>query len=501
MPVALIYARVSTKEQTKNLSLATQRKACLEYCERQGWNVPKVFSEEGESAKTADRTELKKLLAYCRENKGRIDFVVVHSLSRFARSAVDHLALRAVLAGLRISLRSVTEPIDDSSTGKLVETVLSAVAQFDNDQKADRTRAGMRHALELGRWTHQPPLGFIPGPKGGPSLLHDVGRVELVRQAFEEFAGGKYQQRELLLRLNRRGLKTRRGQPLSAQSLRAMLRNRRYAGWVEAPKWGISVLGDFEPIVTEALFDRVQAVLAGRGGAPRRHSRDNPDYPLRRFVKCSACGRPLTGSGSTGHSRRYSYYHCTCGAVRVRTEVLEDAFRGLLARLQPRPEYMKLYNAVVLDVWKERRAEARKARAGLERRIADLRQREDRLEETFIQRREIDRQTYERQRDKLREQIMLAEVGREEATGEELDVEGILAFAQHVLANAARLWEEAPLDQRQRLQAALFPRGLSSDGSGFGTPVTCLAFSELLPSDGAQDGLASPTGFEPVSPP
>ena len=501
MPGALIYNRVSTKQQTKSLSLPTQKKECEAYCARNGLQVVKVFSEKGESAKTADRTELRKLLAFCRDNKKQIDFVVVYSLSRFARSTVDHLALRTVLAGLGISLRSVTEPIDDSSTGKLVETVLSAVAQFDNDQKADRTRAGMRHALELGRWTHQAPLGFVPGQKGGPSLLHDEGKAELVRRAFEEFASGKYQQRELLQKLTRWDLRTRRGQRLAPQSLRALLRNRLYAGWVELPKWDISVRGDFEPIVSEAVFDRVQAVLSGRGGAPRRHARDNPDYPLRRFVRCRECGRPLTGSGSMGHSRRYRYYHCTFCGVRVRKEALEDAFRGLLTRLQPRPEYMKLYNAVVVDVWKESRAEVRKARARLERRVAELRQREDRLEEAFIHRREIDRQTYERQRDKLREQVMLAEVELAEATGEELDVEGVLAFAQHVLTNAARLWEQAPLDQRQRLQAVLFPKGLTSDGSGFGTPVTCLAFSELPSSDGAQDGLASPTGFEPVSPP
>lgn len=164
-PNAVGYTRVSTLVQTKNLSLATQRKACEDYCASQGWNLLRVFTEKDESAKTADRTELKKLLAYCRENKKHLDYVVVHSLSRFARSTVDHLALRAVLAGLEISLRSVTEPIDDSSTGKLVETVLSAVAQFDNDQKADRTRAGMRHALELGRWTHQPPSASSREPR------------------------------------------------------------------------------------------------------------------------------------------------------------------------------------------------------------------------------------------------------------------------------------------------------------------------------------------------
>jgi site-specific DNA recombinase len=83
---AVIYCRVSTKDQVRNLSLPTQEKTCREYCKRSSYDVDKIFVERGESAKTADRTELKKLLTYCRENKGRLHAVVVYSLSRFART-------------------------------------------------------------------------------------------------------------------------------------------------------------------------------------------------------------------------------------------------------------------------------------------------------------------------------------------------------------------------------------------------------------------------------
>ena len=79
--------------------------------------------------------------------------VVVYNLTRFAREKFDHFALRAHLKSLGISLRSATEPIDDTSTGKLMEGVLAAFAQFDNDVRSDRTRAGMKAALERGRWS------------------------------------------------------------------------------------------------------------------------------------------------------------------------------------------------------------------------------------------------------------------------------------------------------------------------------------------------------------
>ena len=123
------------------------------------------FKEEGESAETTDRTELQKLLKYCRAHKGKVHFVVVYNLTRFAREKYDHLALRAHLKSLGISLRSVTEPIDHTSTGTLMEGVLAPFAQFDNDVRSERTRAGMRAALELGRWTFPAPLGYLKRPE------------------------------------------------------------------------------------------------------------------------------------------------------------------------------------------------------------------------------------------------------------------------------------------------------------------------------------------------
>ena len=91
--------------------------------------------------------------------------MVVFNLMRFARDEYDHFALRSHLQSLGISLRSATEPIDDTSTGKLMEGVLAAFAQFDNDVRSDRTRAGMRAALELGRWVFKAPLGYLNAPR------------------------------------------------------------------------------------------------------------------------------------------------------------------------------------------------------------------------------------------------------------------------------------------------------------------------------------------------
>lgn len=124
--------------------------------------VAKVFVEEGESAKTANRTELKAMLEFCRTEKN-IKAVVVHKLDRFSRNAADHAQMRVYLAGMGIQLRSVTEPIDDSSTGKFIELVLSGVAELDNNIRTERTVRGMNQRLKDGRWTFPPPLGYRAG--------------------------------------------------------------------------------------------------------------------------------------------------------------------------------------------------------------------------------------------------------------------------------------------------------------------------------------------------
>src|SRR3954453_4830510 len=89
MVAAVIYVRVSTKEQTENLSLPTQLRVCEEYCRREGFEILERSSEEGERAKTTDRRELQRMLAYCRSNKGKVHFLVVFNLTRFARDKYD----------------------------------------------------------------------------------------------------------------------------------------------------------------------------------------------------------------------------------------------------------------------------------------------------------------------------------------------------------------------------------------------------------------------------
>jgi hypothetical protein len=84
---------------------------------------------------------------------------------------------------------------------------------------------------------------------------------------------------------------------------------------------------------------------------------------------------------------------------------------------------------------------------------------------------------------------------------DQIDIEGVLAFAERLIVDARRMWMEGILEQRQRLQKLLFPKALTySNQSGFGTTETSLFFRWLAVVKGKNYDLASPTGFEPVLP-
>ena len=501
---AVIYVRVSTKEQTENLSLPTQLRACEEYCRRQGYEVLERFHEEGESAKSADRSQLQNLLTYCRLHKGRVHFVVVFNLTRFARDKYDHFALRSHLQSLGISLRSATEPIDDTSTGKLMEGVLAAFAQFDNDVRSDRTRAGMKAALELGRWVFLAPIGYLNAPRSmGKSLIHDPQRGPLVRRAFEEYSTGRFTKEQLLKHVRTWGLTNRRGRPLTLQAIGMLLRNQLYAGIVDVPEYGVrGKRGDFDPVIPEDLFYRVQALLSGRMAGTTPRKRAHPDFPLRGFVRCESCGRGLTGSWSKGRNEYYAYYHCRpgCRAVNVTKTTLEGLFADELAKLQPTPGYMRLLKESVLQIWKARKAAVREEIANAERMAKAIQDKLDRLDEAFLFDRSIDIETYDRHAERLREELTLARIDCHSTQLEELDVEGILAFAERVLPRAADLWVQASLDQRQRFQQLFFPDGIGFDGNRFiGTGVTAPAFSYFRGIRTENEDLVDQTGVEPVT--
>lgn len=163
---AVIYCRVSSREQVEGTSLDSQETACREYAHKHNLTVSRVFVEEGESAKFADRTQLLELLDYCRSKAYKVEVLIVWKIDRFARNVEDHYTLKAALRKSGVNVVSVTEPIQSDPNGKLLETILAGFAQFDNDIRAIRSVQGMQQRLRDGIFPWKPPLGYLP-PKLG----------------------------------------------------------------------------------------------------------------------------------------------------------------------------------------------------------------------------------------------------------------------------------------------------------------------------------------------
>ena len=98
MPTAIAYTRVSSIEQVKDgNSLSTQKRLLTEYAKRNNIDLTKIFEERGESAKTAERTQLLALIDYCIKHKGEIDFLLIYKVDRLARNTKDYLTIRDTL--------------------------------------------------------------------------------------------------------------------------------------------------------------------------------------------------------------------------------------------------------------------------------------------------------------------------------------------------------------------------------------------------------------------
>lgn len=231
----IIYCRVSSKDQVDGTSLGSQERACREYAAQKDIKVLKVYIERGESAKTADRTEFNKALAFCSDKKNKVNFFIVYKLDRFARNQDDHVTVRAILKRAGTELRSVTEPFDNTSMGRAMEGMLSVFAELDNNMRTERTKQGMLERLKQGIWPWPAPIGYYR-PYQGSNIVPDPEKAPLIRLAFEKYAEGSYTYENLGNYLAERGLRTRHGKIPSAQLVEKILKNPLYQGFMDV--WG-----------------------------------------------------------------------------------------------------------------------------------------------------------------------------------------------------------------------------------------------------------------------
>ncbi len=484
-----------------------QERLCREYCGSHGLAVAKVFREEGESAKTMNRTVLDELLEYARTSarKNDVTTLVVYKIDRLSRSTFDHNVIRYKLSNAGIVLRSTQEQIDETPEGLLMENLMAAFAQFDNNARARRTRAGMAEALAKGRWQWRAPVGYVSTPNGagGPSITPDPVKAPLVSSAFEFIAhGGRTlaEGREFATSI---GLVTSAGRPLSAERFNTMIRNPIYYGLVRSKAFDFVGPGDFEPLVTRDVFDQAQAATSGRASTSHGYRLDHPDFPLRRVVKCSQCGGPLTASWSTGRNRKYPYYRCprrACG-VNVKRDVMESMFEVFLREESVSPKVFDLFAAVLQDSWEGRMVTTYETEKRLHKRLEDLDAKRQKLLDALVYRAVIDRPEYSRQSERIDGDEISVRTQLAALYKPQVSLDTCLDFGRRTLTDLAGTWDLLGAEQRPGFLQAMYPDGLVYTGKKFGTAQTPWYAMDLGGSTFPIATMVPPTGFEPVLPP
>jgi len=517
---SVIYVRVSSAEQVEGYSLDVQERDCRAWSERNGVEVDRVFREEGESAKNADRTEFQKMYAYISKNRSTLTYVVVDRLVRFSRNVGDSAIYRAKLVQWGQKLRSVKEQIDETPAGNLQVNVIQAVAQFDNDMRRIHTGNGMKEALEAGRWTFPPPIGYRPGHKG--KLTHDPERAPLIAGLYEKVADG-HSLSDAVEWAKLHGLVGRRGGVLTDSTASKVLRNPLYKGWVDAPDFGVSRQADFAPIVSAELWARVQRVLNGNSESLTvPHTKVNEAYPLRGVIVCGTCGKLATASSSRGKAgNKFPYYHCVHGRGHLRIPVrrAEAQFVTVLEKLVPNESRMRVVEECFRDAWSIKNASADADIERLNGQLRSLKQRKTGLLAKMETLTDDDfRAMYVAVNSEIeRAELALAEA-QMESTGWEpsapeleqglgrmpsqrvkvkLDVDTALGYLRHLLWNSGIYYSQSDLAGKRRIALRIFTNGIKCSKDGFGTPVTNSLFNMLGDESVDAERLVALPGIEP----
>ena len=497
---AVIYIRVSTEEQAKKgYSLDAQEEQCQKFALMEELNVLKVFREEGQSAKTTNRTEFKKMMKYCKENKNKISYIIVWKIERFSRSLSDLLTCTNECNNLGITLLSATEPNEKGAAGNLNRNFLGALAQYDNELKSERVTNGMQKAFRSGRWLWRAPYGYEQNQEIN-NIQPKAGEKEIVKKIFEKFATGCYSQANILEDLKKEDVKLR------PNHLCEILRNPIYCGIMYKEEWAPEpIVGTFEPIISEKIFNTAQDILNGRKPVIAPHDFCNPDYPLKQFLLCPYCGRRLTGSTSTGRNKKkfyyYSCYNKECPSkFSMSRDVVEKEFVEVLKQIKPKSALIDIFKLMIKDVYNQLTCERRIQNSRLQKDLKNLEEKKKRLVDLFLEGK-IDEDTYGLKLDEFKQSEKSFKANMQDTLLTRSDFEKCLNSSLSIIQNLEKAWINAAYDIKKNLQNLIFPNGLSADFSNFQNRVNPSIFKQIGTLSVPSIDMVLPGEFESPSTP
>jgi len=349
---AVLYARCSTGRQAeKDLSIPAQLKALRRYAEQHNYIVVAEKVDAGKSGRKLEgRDALAEILELAAQKPRSFDVILVWKFSRFMRKQDYSVILKGYLRGKGMDVISINEPIDDSPSGKFLESVISAADQLVSDQTSEDIKRGLRENAERGFYNgNRPPIGYkivkvnIDGYKRS-KLRIDSKYAPLVRRIFRMAESGAGLNK-IVSTLNNEGIRTNCGNTWSTTRIHEILTNEIYTGTYVVNKFrmvnGVKVRNEPEKVlrienfckslVDKTVFEKIKAQMKERSPKVTAPRLLDSDYLLSGLLVCQKCGASMVGQSAK--SRRHTYYVCNtrtkkgtdiCSADRIPKDDLED---------------------------------------------------------------------------------------------------------------------------------------------------------------------------------
>ena len=375
------YTRVSTTMQTDGYSLDAQKARMKAYADYNDYEIVGTYGDAGKSGKSIEgRLEFNRMMEDIKSGKDGVSFVLVFKLSRFGRNAADVLSTLQVMQDFGVNLICVEDGIDSSKdAGKLMISVLSAVAEIERENIRVQTMEGRIQKAREGKWNG----GFAPYGyqlvDGGLQINEEEAAA--IRAIFEQYvttdigANGvaKYLENHGIHKIQRQNGKN----PLfDAHLVRLILKNPVYCGkiaygrrktekvhgtrneyhLVEQDNY-ILVDGLHEAIVTEDVWQAAQVKLLAQAKKYEHVNRgkDTKTHLLSGIVKCPVCGAGMYGNKSIKCKKDgtkykdFYYYGCKHRTMtrghkcdykkQVREKLLDDAVAEVIVKLVGNPKF------------------------------------------------------------------------------------------------------------------------------------------------------------------
>lgn len=306
---AVAYARFSSNNQ-RDESIDAQLRAIQDYCEREDIKLVEIYTDEAQSATTDNRDDFRVMIDNILKGKVDVDAVLVHKFNRFARNKYDSALYKKRLRDIGIKVVSVTQPIDDSPEGRILESLIEAMDEYYSENLALEVKKGMLENALKGKHTGGGKLLGLSVDNEG--YYYPDENAPIVHRIFKEYADG-VPKTQIVERLNKEGYRNQYGRPFNTRTLSDLLQNEKYIGnfvYNHTQTETIRLEGIIkEPIIEEKLWEAVQK---------KRTDKNKPKFRKRKYImtgklRCGVCGFTYCGSGGKKKNKNgevAAYYKC-----------------------------------------------------------------------------------------------------------------------------------------------------------------------------------------------